>query len=140
MGATVVFILLSSGMISSLLSSWNLGLCNWALIICAALLIPMWLGSPADFWPVAYTAMLSTVVGTILLVVMICIEIVNNGFSDKFEFRGVEEFSTAFGTILFAFGGAPAFPNFQNDMKDKRKFPTAVIFGFIGKIFSQIFF
>ena len=43
------------------------------------------------------------------------------------DFRSL---SLAFGTILFAFGGACTFPTFQNDMREKRKFSKAVYLGF----------
>ena len=93
----------------------------------------MWLGSPADFWPVAYSAMLSTSIGSILLIIDTSIVISSRGIATDFHVDGFESFSTAFGTILFAFGGASAFPNFQVDMKQKNKFPLAVGFGFFGK-------
>ena len=133
-GATAVFLLLTSGFIFSLTSSIvQISLCQWIPIIAAALLFPLWLGSPGDFWPIAYSAMISTTVGSILLIIAIIIETTNNGFGNDFHFNGFESFSTAFGAILFAFGGASAFPNFQNDMREKEKFPKAVIFGFFGE-------
>jgi len=134
LGATAVFLLLTSGFIFSLTRSMvNISLCQWIPIVAAALLLPLWLGSPADFWPIAYSAMVSTTIGSILLIVATILEINNKGISDDFHFDGFESFSTAFGAILFAFGGASAFPNFQNDMREKEKFPKAVVFGFIGE-------
>lgn len=136
-GATAVFVLLTAGFVFSLTGSFvSLTLCQWIPIVSAALLLPLWLGSPADFWPIAYSAMLSTTIGSILLLVAIILEITSNGFGQDFHFDGFESFSTAFGAILFAFGGASAFPNFQNDMREKDKFPKAVIFGFIGMALS----
>ena len=96
------------------------------------MLLPMWLRSPADFWPVAYSAMISSVVGTVLLIINCALEISKHGMAKDFHVDGLETWASAFGTILFAFGGASAFPNFQNDMKEKDKFPRAVILGYIG--------
>jgi vesicular inhibitory amino acid transporter len=42
-------------------------------------------------------------------------------------------FFTAFGTIVFAFGGHPAFPTFQADMKNKADFKWAVLLGYMSK-------
>ena len=39
-------------------------------------------------------------------------------------------FFMAFGTICFAFGGHPAFPTFQADMKNQRNFGKAVLLGY----------
>lgn len=38
-------------------------------------------------------------------------------------------FFNAFGTILFAFGGASCFPTIQVDMKEPQKFPISVVLG-----------
>ena len=40
-------------------------------------------------------------------------------------------FFSAFGTILFAFGGASIFPTIQVDMKNTDEFPKAVAIGII---------
>ncbi|KAI2808459.1 hypothetical protein BLOT_006403 [Blomia tropicalis] len=134
-GASTVFLILTSNLIMSLTHKFiSLSLCQWIPIVTAVLLIPFWLGSPVDFWPVAYMAMLSTVIGSILLIIDLILEITKNGWAKDFHIESVETVSSAFGTILFAYGGASAFPNFQNDMKQKKKFPTAVIFGFLGLI------
>jgi len=42
-------------------------------------------------------------------------------------------FFTAFGKILFAFGGASIFPTIQIDMKKPNKFSLTVTIGIIGK-------
>ena len=42
-------------------------------------------------------------------------------------------FFTAFGKILFAFGGASIFPTIQVDMKDPKKFSFAVVMGITSK-------
>ena len=44
----------------------------------------------------------------------------------------IKTFALAFGTILFSFGGAPAFPTIQHDMKVTTDFPKAILLGFFG--------
>lgn len=42
-------------------------------------------------------------------------------------------FFNAFGTILYAFGGASVLPTIQVDMADPNKFPVAAVIGMTGK-------
>ncbi|XP_021940401.1 amino acid transporter AVT1A-like [Zootermopsis nevadensis] len=48
----------------------------------------------------------------------------------KHDPHGFRSFFLAFGTILFAFGGASTFPTIQNDMVQKNKFSVSVVIGF----------
>jgi vesicular inhibitory amino acid transporter len=48
-------------------------------------------------------------------------------------------FFLAYGTIVFAFGGASTFPTIQNDMEDRKKFHTSVTVGFAGEFNKPIF-
>ena len=43
------------------------------------------------------------------------------------------DFALGFGTILFSFGGAPAFPTIQHDMNVTSDFPKAISLGFISE-------
>ena len=47
-------------------------------------------------------------------------------------------FLLAFGTILFAFGGASTFPTIQHDMQKPAQFKYAVVVAFIGKYKKNI--
>lgn len=44
-----------------------------------------------------------------------------------------ETLSVAFGTICFGFGGHPAFPTFQADMRRQKDFGWAVLIGYLSK-------
>lgn len=46
----------------------------------------------------------------------------------------LRKFALAFGTILFSFGGAPAFPTIQHDMRVTADFPKAIFLGFFGML------
>lgn len=48
-------------------------------------------------------------------------------------------FALGFGTILFSFGGAPAFPTIQSDMNVTQDFPKAISLGFISKYSYTLF-
>ncbi|RWS25637.1 amino acid transporter ANT1-like protein, partial [Leptotrombidium deliense] len=40
-------------------------------------------------------------------------------------------FFLAIGTVMFAYGATASFPTFQNDMRERRKFPIAVVIAFM---------
>jgi vesicular inhibitory amino acid transporter len=135
-GASTVFLLLTAGLIKNVVQNLiHIGICSWIPIVGALLTPIIWCGSPADFWPVAYIAMISTVIGSILLIINIIIESPDHFPSATYSAPSFKSFFLSFGNILFAFGGASAFPNFQNDMREKEKFPKAVTFGFLGENF-----
>ena len=68
-----------------------------------------------------------------------CVILLANIIKDKSTHTFVEEevdftsFFMAFGTICFAFGGHPAFPTFQADMRNQKNFGKAVLLGYISK-------
>lgn len=82
--------------------------------------------------PVAVGATLATAVACVLLVVKVAME---DGTYDPVlhSTTEFEPFFMAFGTIVFAFGGHPAFPTFQTDMKKPGDFKWAVLLGYLGK-------
>ncbi len=140
-GASTVFLLLTAGLLRTVTASFidHIGICSWIPIVGALLTPLMWLGSPADFWPAAYSAMISTVVGSFLLIANIIKESPDHIHGATYSAPTFKSFFLSFGNILFAFGGASAFPNFQNDMREKEKFPKAVTFGFIGNKYLNLF-
>lgn len=131
-GAGTVVLLLTSSLAHSITQSWApLSLCQWIPVMAALLMVPLWLGSPADFWPIAYLSTLSSVTGTLLLCYQIILHILAKGIATEFYEDSLETFVGAFGVVLFAFGGAGAFPSFQNDMKKKAQFPKAAMWSFL---------
>ena len=132
-GASTVFLLLTSDVIKTLTESFiHISTCLWVLII-GAILTPMtYLGSPQDFKPVAFLATLGTVFGTALLFVVILIDFKNGSHHPQYTAPTFKSYFLSFGKILFAYGGAVAFPTFQNDMKHKEQFSLAVFYGMSG--------
>ncbi|CAG2102700.1 unnamed protein product [Medioppia subpectinata] len=143
-GTSAAFLLIVSELLQGVMAglnagkAMNVGICSWVPVVGITLTPFMWLGSPADFWPAAYTAMLSTILGSILLLISLVNEAKKKVTETVYLMPTFENFFKAYGNILFAFGGASAFPNFQNDMKEKEKFPKAVIFGFGGLLILYI--
>lgn len=140
-GGSVVYLLLCSELVESLTNSWlkHITFCDWILIL-ALLLLPLsWFGSPADFWPLAVGAIGTTLLGLILLMIEIIRDAPSHIHSATHSAPTFKGFFLGFGIIVYAFGGAAAFPTFQNDMKDKTKFPIAVVIGFIRKYIFFVF-
>lgn len=80
----------------------------------------------------AILASLTVTIAAILITIQCLIDI---GENDKIHYPNptFKSFALSFGTILFAFGGACTFPTIQNDMTNRKKFPTSAVVGFIGK-------
>ena len=135
-GVCVVFLLLASEQISSLINT-KIGSFTpknefrvW-ILICSACLLPFtWLATPKDLWPFAVGATFCTIVACILMIARSGMHIATYGASHKDGGITADSFFSAFGTIAFSFGGASLFPTFQTDMKEPLKFPQAASLGF----------
>lgn len=79
-------------------------------------------------------ATLTTAVACVLFFTQIFMDGLNNTEPVKHGTHDFHDFFLAFGTLLFAFGGASTFPTIQNDMKNKNKFSTSVTIAFAGAI------
>lgn len=68
-------------------------------------------------------------------------QIVIDGFGHrehvKHRVHNFHDFFLAFGTLLFAFGGASTFPTIQNDMDNKSNFPKSIAIAFSGKYYNK---
>ncbi|XP_043234586.1 amino acid transporter AVT1B-like [Amphibalanus amphitrite] len=135
-GSGVVYVLLSAELIRDLVQSAGFDMveCYWILVIAAILTPCTFLGSPKDFWFIGVTALVSTMLAW--LCIIIHLGMYYDETVDKAEHTS-PTFKTLFlgmATILFAFGGASSFPTIQNDMADRTKFGRSVLFGYIGLI------
>lgn len=84
--------------------------------------------------PIAVGATLATGLACILLLARIIQDKDKHGDTVVHSEQEFTSFFTAFGTIVFAFGGHPAFPTFQADMKNKADFKWAVLLGYMSKL------
>ncbi|KAK9739118.1 Transmembrane amino acid transporter protein [Popillia japonica] len=123
-GAGTVYLLLASQMLQELLNNFlpNLSLCFWFIVIGIFTMPLMWLGSPKDFRFVGVIAFLTTAVACILYFSQIVIDGITLKTVVPHRAHDFHDFFLAFGTLLFAFGGASTFPTIQNDMQEKDKF------------------
>ncbi|XP_031567596.1 amino acid transporter AVT1J-like [Actinia tenebrosa] len=144
-GVCTVFLILAAQNISKLLTThihdvWfdQHSLRVW-ILICAAVLLPVsWLGTPKEFWGIAIGASLATALACLLICVCIGIDFPSNLQTVKQGPVTFLSFFSAFGTILFSFGGASTFPTIQTDMKQPSKFPMSVVWSYVGVLFMYL--
>ncbi|KAK3862693.1 hypothetical protein Pcinc_031468 [Petrolisthes cinctipes] len=73
----------------------------------------------------------ATVAACVVVVVKILVEEVPPGKEAQHPAPTLYSFFLGFGTMLFSYGGAITFPTIQNDMRDRSKFPLAVVISFV---------
>ncbi|KAK4326153.1 hypothetical protein Pmani_003299 [Petrolisthes manimaculis] len=132
-GVSTVTILLSAQLLESILTTSlpQIGVCSW-LLVCGVVLIPLsWLSSPKEFWPASVLALIATVAACVVVVVKILVEEGTPGKEAQHPAPTLYSFFLGFGTMLFSYGGAITFPTIQNDMRDRSKFPLAVVISFV---------
>jgi len=117
------------------------------MIIISIFMAPLcWLGTPKDFWFVAVGALISTVIGCIMVMVKEAVDVAdhqscyytfNSTTGDSLFDRHWPEpsspldFGKAFSSVMFAFAGASTFPTIQADMKNKSQFPKAAFYSML---------
>ncbi|RWS29794.1 amino acid transporter ANT1-like protein, partial [Leptotrombidium deliense] len=131
-GGSIVFLLLSAELSHSLISNfWNISFCRLIVFIGLVLCPLTWLKSPHHFWPIAYGAMACTAVSCVLVVIIIIKQAPAKMSQAVHSPPTFNSFLLGFSTMLFAYGGSCALPTFQNDMRRREQFPSAVTLGFI---------
>ncbi|KAH9525600.1 hypothetical protein Btru_001799 [Bulinus truncatus] len=138
-GAAVVFLLLASENIQSLVKNVgkDISFCYWLFIV-AGILIPIsWLGTPKDFWPIAIGATVATSIACCVVIANVVIDSHSQAeaYHPDIEFK---TFAFALGTICFAYGGHPAFPTFQADMRNPEKFGLAIFISYMIVLFMYL--
>lgn len=131
-GAGTVYLQLSSTIFQDLMNDVlpQVGICVWFIFIALLLVVPMWLGSPKDFWVVGIGALLTTAFACVFIFSQMVIDGLHNTEPVPVKNHGFGSFFLSFGTILFAFGGASTFPTIQNDMAEKQHFSKSILIGF----------
>ncbi|XP_059059815.1 uncharacterized protein LOC131853040 [Achroia grisella] len=130
-GVAVVNLLLAAQIVEQVFLSLvpNVSYCAWYLIVAGAMTPLMLHGTPKDISYVGVIAFGATVVACILYFIQMMNDI--RPFVFRYGIHGFQDFFLAFGTIMFAFGGASTFPTIQNDMADKRKFNKSLNYSFL---------
>jgi len=143
-GSCCVVIVLMGDFINNIFVYADIDLtkCVWMIIIAACMAPLCWFGTPADFWFIAVGALISTVVGCIIIMIKEGLDASDEN-SCYYDFNNITnetlfdvnrpapssplDFGKAFSSIMFAFAGASTFPTIQADMKDKTQFPKAAV-------------
>ncbi|XP_013138244.1 PREDICTED: lysine histidine transporter 1-like [Papilio polytes] len=130
-GAAVVYLLLAAQIIEALVLPLvpTVTFCIWYMIVAGAMTPLMLFATPKDFSFMGVIAFISTIVACVLYFIQMMNDI--KPFVFRWGIHGFQDFFLAFGTIMFAFGGASTFPTIQNDMIDKSKFGKSVHYSFI---------
>uniref|UniRef100_A0A8D8V9U2 Amino acid transporter ANT1 n=1 Tax=Cacopsylla melanoneura TaxID=428564 RepID=A0A8D8V9U2_9HEMI len=132
-GVSTVYILIASQMIKELLVPWypNVNFC-YCYVIFVLLLTPVtWLGSPKDFWFIGIGALLTTSIACVFIVTQLYMDALHlEGDFPPHKVHSFHDFFSAFGILLFAFGGASTFPTIQNDMIQRNQFPRSISIAF----------
>ncbi|XP_053207949.1 uncharacterized protein LOC128392004, partial [Panonychus citri] len=131
-GSAVVMLLVCSQLVSDLIDrSHTLSYGVWIVLIAVVICPLMWLGTPVEFWGAAALALGTSTITVILLLIDMIKDLKALETSPRVSAPTATSISLAFGTFMFAYGGTAPFPTYQNDMKEKDKWPQAVIMGFI---------
>ncbi|XP_038216230.1 amino acid transporter AVT1D-like [Zerene cesonia] len=130
-GMSVVYLLLAAQIIEQIFLSLmpNVTICIWYLVVAGAVTPLLLFGTPRDFSLLGFIAFISTVVACVLYFIQMMNDI--KPFVFRYGIHGFTDFFLAFGTIMFAFGGASSFPTIQNDMTDRSKFNTSLQYSFL---------
>ena len=153
-GGSVVSLLLLAEYIQRLTDviGFHLTFCEW-IVITGLILLPFtFAGSPVDFWPIAVSAMSSTAIASVLILIEIIYqnakihpihqignitiisELIDSSSRPVHDVTftvTAKSYLLGLSTMTYGFAGASAMPTIQNDMKNKSKFTTAVILAFI---------
>ena len=150
-GSSCVQQLVFAETISSLIPENGICFCEWIVIVGLCLMPFSFLGSPVDYWPVAFFAMSSTSVACILIIISMLtqdeqvVEEVVDHFATFFQntssleallapeadsFVTFKSVMLGISTIIFGYGGASVLPTIQNDMMDKKQFTKSVVSAF----------
>ncbi|XP_063402412.1 uncharacterized protein LOC134686669 [Mytilus trossulus] len=131
-GSSVVYMVLAAGNIETLLNdvTKDISFCYWLMILTFILVPIICLGTPKDFWPIGVGATFSTAIACIFIVIQALKDNSHNKGTTVHSDVGIQKFSSAFGTMVFAVSGHSVFPTIITDMKKKEDFKIAAILGY----------
>ncbi|KAI6184575.1 Aa-trans domain-containing protein [Aphelenchoides bicaudatus] len=131
LGVSVIYLLLAAKSINdavlTLTSYEHLHYC-YVILILALILLPLnFLKSPEDFWPVTFAAMACSVLSVVFICIGSALDYSKcSPTKDEFfnNIRHITPMQTisAFGTLVFSYGGHASFPVILHDMKRPSQF------------------
>ncbi|XP_045531800.1 amino acid transporter AVT1D-like [Pieris brassicae] len=129
-GMSVVYLLLAAQLIEQIFLSLmpNVTICIWYLVVGCGVTPFLLFGTPKDFSKLGLVAFVTTVLACLFYFIQMMNDV--KPFVFRWGIHGFTDFFLAFGTIMFAFGGASTFPTIQNDMSDRSKFNTSLKYSF----------
>ncbi|XP_037087053.1 amino acid transporter AVT1B-like [Pollicipes pollicipes] len=128
-GGSIVYVLLSAELLQDLAGSTMIN-CYWILVVAGVLCPCSFLGSPKDFWFIGVTALASTVLAWLCILIHLSMHYSVTVVNATHESPTFGTLFLGMASILFAFGGASSFPTIQNDMADRSAFSKSVFYGF----------
>lgn len=125
LGSAVVFVIMAAQNIHSMAQDQfrydGLPFCWWIIIVAAVVCPLTFFGTPKNFKFLGMLAMLATTTAIAILMALVVRDI---DATQPVQHSATTPlgFASAFGTLVYAFGGHPLFPTLQTDMKEPKKF------------------
>ncbi|XP_052090181.1 uncharacterized protein LOC127726766 [Mytilus californianus] len=133
-GSSVVFLVLAAGNIETLLTDVikDISFCYWLMILTCIVVPIVCLGTPKDFCfrPIGVGAAISTGIACTLIIIQIFQDNSHSKNTTVHSNIKLQNFSSAFGTMVFAVSGHSVFPTIITDMKKKEDFKLAALLGY----------
>lgn len=132
-----VLLLISAENFTNLLNTFfhlHLDFCVFIVAIALVLWPFSLLQSPMDFWQLAVISAVSSTIAAGLIVFGASWDMTSCVPYRQMPSLEAKQFTLAYGTIVFAFGGHGAFPTIQHDMAMPHQFNKSVISSYIRKI------
>ncbi|XP_069127650.1 uncharacterized protein [Argopecten irradians] len=131
-GSTIVMILVIADNLEILVRDlgYDVSKCFWLLIIVGCLTPVSWLGTPKDFWWMAYGAVAATVLCVVAIVISCSLDAPNHPIV-RHPGPDLKKISLGIGIIAYIDGVQPYCLTFLMDMRKPKQFKVAAVIGSI---------
>ncbi|CAD5113364.1 DgyrCDS2537 [Dimorphilus gyrociliatus] len=124
-GVAVVFVLMSSQNLQSLLQHWfnlRISFCYWILILGTSLIPACWLGSPKNFKIFGIISASTIFLACLIMNCAFIAQIYTKKSETVYKPPNPSKLIFSFGVMMYSFSGTVTFPTIQQDMKRPEKF------------------